>query len=391
MTISNHHMDGLTILGEAGIDEDGIVSGWCWCPERPRDRLTVEIFVNGEMVAMPVAQRFRSDLDERGFGDGFHGFLVAITTRIAGAGDLVVSARESRSGVCFWQRIIGAVALPGASVRRIAVAAQAVGTIAASAVLVPAARGLPAATLRAAFGVLGGRLLAGGAAGAAPRRVVASRPEMSVVLNAACVRDAVRCGMLPDDLPWAGMWSEYVLCDDGRDPRLGRWQNGAAALMYSLTPDLPVAARRNLEIRAAQGEALVFISAVTPQLGGALDALRSVSVRGLVVSSRLADSVRFLAPDLARGMTNFYTDLRLDFTMAGPRATMMAQGTFDPAMGDDGGLVALDWVLRAGIAGEAITVWCGPEGEPADDGGAIRGQSGDRGAGFIARWGGMAL
>ncbi|MDE8347767.1 MAG: hypothetical protein POH28_16575, partial [Acidocella sp.] len=325
MTISNHHETAMTVLGEAGIDDDGIVSGWCWSPERPGARLTVEIFVNGEMVAMPVAERFRGDLHDRGIGDGYHGFWVAITTRVQGGGGFVVSARERRSGVCFWQSIIGTVALPPAVMARMAGVTDAMREIGQSTALVPAASTLPAASLRAALGALGGRLQTGGGLGVAQARMAALPPALSVVLNAACVRDAARGGALPGDLPWAGAGFEYVLCDDGRDPRLGRWQD-KSALAYMLAPGLHAAARWQQELRLARGEMLVFLGAVTPGLGGALAALRDIRAGGVVISARLAAAARLRMPDLAARMTAFHTDLRLDFSMAGPRAAMLAHG-----------------------------------------------------------------
>lgn len=63
----NGHLDGV---------RDGQLHGWLWAPERPRLRLAVAIFCDGEPWARVQADRQRDDLAEAGIGDGGYGFAL---------------------------------------------------------------------------------------------------------------------------------------------------------------------------------------------------------------------------------------------------------------------------------------------------------------------------
>ena len=70
------------IAGELSRDED-VVTGWCWSPDRPRQRLSVSLLVDGRKTASTVAARLRGDLVRPEAGnssDGYHGFTLPLPT-----------------------------------------------------------------------------------------------------------------------------------------------------------------------------------------------------------------------------------------------------------------------------------------------------------------------
>jgi hypothetical protein len=99
--------------GEAQLGADGVLQGWCWNPNRPTERLVLEILINERIVSTFVASRFREDLRDRDIGDGYYGFIATLTKSLVDAGDnFVISARERGSGSCFWRQVTGESGLP---------------------------------------------------------------------------------------------------------------------------------------------------------------------------------------------------------------------------------------------------------------------------------------
>lgn len=54
--------------------ERGVVYGWAWNPQRPDERIQVEILHGDEHLATVTAEQFRSDLVDLEIGDGHHAF-----------------------------------------------------------------------------------------------------------------------------------------------------------------------------------------------------------------------------------------------------------------------------------------------------------------------------
>ncbi len=65
------------------VDADGVIEGWCWCPERPDTRATVVIKLDGIPVASARCDAMRPDLAASGMGDGAYGFLVIVVQDFA--------------------------------------------------------------------------------------------------------------------------------------------------------------------------------------------------------------------------------------------------------------------------------------------------------------------
>lgn len=90
--------------GEAHCDEEGVLHGWCWHPDEPSARQTVELLLNGTVIRTVVASRFREDLRERKIGDGYHGFTVVLpSVNRANTGTAHIAARIAGTQTVFWQ------------------------------------------------------------------------------------------------------------------------------------------------------------------------------------------------------------------------------------------------------------------------------------------------
>jgi hypothetical protein len=63
---------------------NGHALGWCWEPSAPRERVQVAIAIDGEIVAESAADIPRPDLAE--YGDGVHGFLIALPDSLQAPG-----------------------------------------------------------------------------------------------------------------------------------------------------------------------------------------------------------------------------------------------------------------------------------------------------------------
>jgi O-antigen biosynthesis protein len=106
-------------VGEIRALHGEIVVGWAFRPERPDERVVVEILSDGYPVALATADMFEADLRDRGIGDGCHAFVAAlparilvacnrITVRIANDGTALSGTLSPRA-----RRVEGAVPLRG--------------------------------------------------------------------------------------------------------------------------------------------------------------------------------------------------------------------------------------------------------------------------------------
>src|ERR1700690_3747964 len=108
-----HSVSNVILDGEVQLGADGVLQGWCWNPNRPTERLVLEILIDERIVSTFVASRFREDLGGRNIGDGYYGFIATLTRSLLDAGDnFVVSVRERASGCCFWRQVSGESGLP---------------------------------------------------------------------------------------------------------------------------------------------------------------------------------------------------------------------------------------------------------------------------------------
>lgn len=81
------------------VDPDGVIEGWCWCPDKPQARATIVIKLDGVPVASARSDTIRPDLAAAGMGDGAYGFLVIVPDNLARAGhDGCISLHDCETG-----------------------------------------------------------------------------------------------------------------------------------------------------------------------------------------------------------------------------------------------------------------------------------------------------
>jgi hypothetical protein len=72
------------------------IYGWAWYPDRPEERLTVEIRLGDEVMLSSTADFARSDLPQAGIGDGNHAFEIQLTPEcVARRNEMTVIARAA--------------------------------------------------------------------------------------------------------------------------------------------------------------------------------------------------------------------------------------------------------------------------------------------------------
>jgi len=72
---------------------NGFVTGWAWIPATPEVRATIEVWVDGRIVASGVADQGGLGLEKVGIGDGHHGFTIALPEDLAGDRELAIAVR----------------------------------------------------------------------------------------------------------------------------------------------------------------------------------------------------------------------------------------------------------------------------------------------------------
>jgi alginate O-acetyltransferase complex protein AlgJ len=84
--------------GRVHIVKDGRVKGWVWRPERPAERLELEVLVDGAVAARARAECQRPDLLDAGIGDGAHGFVIDLPAELATPGRHSIDIRAADTG-----------------------------------------------------------------------------------------------------------------------------------------------------------------------------------------------------------------------------------------------------------------------------------------------------
>jgi len=325
-------LPGAEVVGEVALDPDGVLHGWCWSPARPDARLTIDICVDNVVAATVVASRFREDVRNRKFGDGYHGFTITLTKQLAQLPG-VISARERGSGRVFWHRLVGQTALPSGFDDRLA---QAEAAICAAADAIPAPGPGRSGTLAAGIGAAGRRLR--DRARAAPDDVPvrlghAAAPRVSLILEAGADAARTEAMIIAAAEAIGKANAELILVDDGADPRTVYLPARIGDLRYFFEARGGVAARRNLGAAFARGEILVFLDDTGRRFDAGLAELAGLpDLAGSVLLPKLAARLAgFAAPAPARP--------HLGLALAMARDVFESLGGFDAAV-DDGFAVA---------------------------------------------------
>lgn len=88
----------MAIEGRIDGIRESAVSGWAHDPDRPGERVELEVFLDGEHVGHCVANRERADLRNHGIGDGHHAFRLALRRQLEPGSAHVIVVRSARDG-----------------------------------------------------------------------------------------------------------------------------------------------------------------------------------------------------------------------------------------------------------------------------------------------------
>ncbi|MBN9509694.1 MAG: hypothetical protein J0I21_11345 [Alphaproteobacteria bacterium] len=252
---------------------DGAFDGWCFAPDRPDERLVVEVLVNDTVAVSMVAAMFRRDLLLRGCGDGYHGFLVRLPPNFPpAASECVITARERRS-----RRVFGRLLRPGPppGTARLARLADEAAALVAALERLPARRGT-AAPLRTALGALAEEL-------GASRRVLWLPPVAAPRLTLA----------LPVEDTATALWQIRALAPAAAEIGLeivAVDRSGAAAALPALV--------RNLLYRRAPGDPAAVLEIAAEAGRGAWLALADAAEPSAAALLALANAL----PAAGRGV-----------------------------------------------------------------------------------------
>jgi hypothetical protein len=362
----------MPIVGEVHLDGDGVMHGWCWDSTRPAERVTVQIELDETPVVILVASRFRDDLRERGYGDGYHAFMAALTRQLAQTQHpSLVQVREQKTGICFWQKLLGEFSIPADFAQTLAAARGDLAALAQSPALCRTAAF--STRLQASFAACGARLHQAAPEPLAFTLPASKTPRLSVVLDAGA--DAtVLLTALRSAAPRLGETAaEFILTDAGENPEILAQTAQVQNLCY-LRGSANGARRRNQAADLARGGALVFLDHAQGRLAAALASLNPTQ---LVIAPELAGAISRIAPALTQNLPQI-DGPALGLRLACPTALFRTLGGFDPAMDDGAGLDFVDFALRAGAP---MGVW-----RTAGPAVAATPQNADAGQHFVRRW-----
>src|SRR5439155_20647465 len=74
------------------------IKGWVWDPQRPTERIRLELVEGATRLVMALASENRPGLILSGIGDGRHGFTIALTEGVLEAGRHVLRLRSADTG-----------------------------------------------------------------------------------------------------------------------------------------------------------------------------------------------------------------------------------------------------------------------------------------------------
>lgn len=376
----------VTLLGDLRERSDGGFDGWCWAPDRPDERVVVDLLLNDTVAASMVAAIFRRDLMTGGYGDGRHGFALRLPPNLPAADDeCLVTARERRSGAIFGRvlrRAQGVTLVGGSRLERVAesVAATWQGLDAAGA----RSSGPPAsARLRAALGALADRLAAGpgasspvlprpfGGAGLppGPRLVLPdhTRPAFSLVLPVGRAAAALcQIKALAPALALAG--AEIIAVDPGNDPFAALLPARVQNLRYLRDGNAAGAAQAaNLAAAHARGRWLLMLGDCpeAPSAAALLALARIAAAHpdALLLGVSAQAAVERVGAPAATQAAALPGRLGVSFCVA--RAVWDELGPLEPGLRDGAALECADLAFRARLLGVPVVAVLEPASRPA--------------------------
>lgn len=98
--IMDRPQDGPLLAKVEWIDRS-MVSGWAWLPDHPDVPVVLEVVDNGQVIAVAVADTFRSDLRRTGIGTGHHAFHVELPRPLTPRQSHSLVVRRAADGLSF--------------------------------------------------------------------------------------------------------------------------------------------------------------------------------------------------------------------------------------------------------------------------------------------------
>jgi hypothetical protein len=332
---------GYSVKGD--LSRDGaMVQGWCWSPDRPEERLSVALVMDGRQVAAGVAARLRLDLVRDGVCDGYHAFVFALQASSFG----VLEARELGTGAAFG-RILGNAATDLAGWMTRLDALDRALTAMARAVAAPTVA--PLSTALAYAGTQFARLSAPLCLLPGLRLPAVPVPQLSLLLDLETAPQDVLAAVAALAPHMQRLAAELVVVDRGTWPASAVFAS-LPGLSYCLTSSATRVDRLNAGLAQARGTSIALLDPASSSLWPGLRALGQCEDvwAGAAVASvaRRAGFAAFASPAMA--------PLGGCVLLQAPRAVFTQLEGLDPVMDDGGYLPELDFTLRAQLAGYSI-------------------------------------
>lgn len=372
------------LIGDLCEQPDEVVDGWCWSPQRPEERLVVDLLVDDEVVSSMVAAMFRRDLVQRGYGDGRHGFAMRLPPNLpALRREALITARERRSGRIFGRLLRAGPRLAPDEDARIAHLERLADETRAGLAALRGGGDGAARSLRAASAALAGRLAGGKArltTGRAPALPWLSRPRLTVAFRADSSAAACRC---IDSLA-AGMelvGAELLAVDPARDADVALLPACRRGLRLARAPGAGNVAAVNAALAVARGEALLWLAetAEPPSLAALLAFARHLAARpGALWLGGAAEATFDATLELPA---------RLGLGLAVGRATADTVGGLDHCWGDHLPLACADLANKACLFGIPVHRVAEPAAAPGCPARADVPAPDSAMAAFRGRWG----
>lgn len=348
-------MSAYHVRGEL-LREDNMVHGWCWSPERPRERLQVALLIDGAKVAAGVAARLRSHLVRGAICDGYHGFSFALPHPMVPSA--LIEVQEAGSGHVFG-RIIASEAADieewkrrtEESHRNVSVLHERLGTVWAA---------RPEKPMSSAFGAIGAKLTKADTARSwfsdGLRLSFVSKPVVTLVLDTGL--DAERVVASARLLaPLLGHFmTELMVTDDGRSAASESLAS-LPGLSYCFTLAATRAARANRAAHQARGRLVAFLRAGESSARGLTTLLEYATIQQGVLIGGLAAATAQHA-----GMSDLIPaasapTIQTGLSLLTSRETFLSLGALDPTVEDGVDLPMLEFALRARAAGIDAAYW----------------------------------
>jgi hypothetical protein len=331
------------VMGELQRDGD-VMTGWCWSADRPSERLTVGLRIDGVPAGAVVAARLRLDLVHDGVCDGYHGFTIVLPPAVPTYS--VIEVFERATGQVFGRLASGEVAELGIWSERVSELSEAVDVLHAGLPDQPASLG------RAYLDEVvreGGRTLCRGFRGGATLARVPriDSPAFSLVLDGSGAADELRAAVIRLAPLLRHHRAELLVIERGQTFEM------QGVTRVETAGEAAEALQAAAEI--AKGKRLVFLQARWTSSAGVARLLGSepgtILLGAMAMEAARTAGLCWDLPNLSRGTARTGLVLLVD------QSIFNRVGGFDRDMDDGAGLHLADLGLRLSREGCGLASW----------------------------------